>query len=86
MLVMLQYDRNPLVDCFAEARRKTEIPTKRPDGLTSAFASDLTKQQQLAAFVEEVAVNPGPPVYVIEALASFLLPHAEKARNLHMKR
>jgi predicted nucleotidyltransferase component of viral defense system len=68
------------------ARRKTEIPTERPDGLTSAFASDPTKQQQWAGFVEEVAVNPGPLVDVVEALASFLLPHAEKARNLHTKR
>jgi hypothetical protein len=38
------------------ARRKTAIPTERPDGLTSAFASDPTKQQQWAAFIEEVAV------------------------------
>jgi len=68
------------------ARRKTEIPTERPDGLTSAFASDPTKQQQWAGFVEEVAVNPGPLVDVVEALAAFLLPHAEKARNLHAKR
>lgn len=68
------------------ARRKTEIPTERPDGLTSAFASDPTKQQQWAAFVEEVAVHPGPLVDVVEALAAFLLPHAEKARNFHMKR
>jgi hypothetical protein len=36
--------------------------------------------------MEEVAVNPGPLVDVVEALASFLLPHAEKARNLHTKR
>src|SRR5882672_6531223 len=68
------------------ARRKTEIPTERPDGLTSAFASDPTKQQQWNGFVEEVAVNPGPLVDVVEALAAFLLPHAEKARNLHAKR
>ena len=68
------------------ARRKTEIPTERPDGLTLAFASDPTKQQQWNGFVEEVAVNPGPLVDVVEALAAFLLPHAEKARNLHAKR
>ena len=28
------------------ARRRTEIPTERPGGLTSAFANDPTKQQQ----------------------------------------
>ena len=64
------------------ARRKTAIPTERPDGLTSAFASDPTKQQQWAAFIEEVAVNPGSLADVVEALAKFLMPHAEKARNL----
>jgi predicted nucleotidyltransferase component of viral defense system len=67
------------------ARRKTEIPTERPDGLTSAFASDPTKQQQWTAFVEEVAVNPGSLADAIEALASFLLPHAGQARNLLAK-
>jgi predicted nucleotidyltransferase component of viral defense system len=64
------------------ARRKTEIPTERPDGLTSAFASDPTKQQQWTAFVEEVAVNPGSLADVVEILATFLMAHAEKANNL----
>ena len=68
------------------ARRKTEIPTERPDGLTSAFAGDPMKEHQWAAFAQEVAVNPGPLVDVVEALASFLLPHAERARNLPAKR
>jgi predicted nucleotidyltransferase component of viral defense system len=63
------------------ARRKTEIPTERPDALTPAFASDPTKQQQWAGFIEEVAINPGSLADVVEALASFLMPHAEKARN-----
>jgi hypothetical protein len=68
------------------ARRKTEIPTKRPDGLASVFASDPTKQQQWSVFVEEVAVNPGALTDVVEALAAFLLPHAEKASDLKAKR
>jgi len=63
------------------ARRKTDIPTERPDGLTPAFASDLTKQQQWAAFVEEVAVNPGTLLEIIEDLSAFLMPHAEAARR-----
>jgi len=54
------------------ARRRTEIPTERPGGLTSAFASDPTKQQQWNGFVEEVAINPGPLVDVVEALAYLL--------------
>jgi hypothetical protein len=68
------------------ARRKTEIPTERPDGLTSAFVDDPTKRQQWAAFVEEIAGDPGSLADVVEALAAFLLPHAAKARNLHAKR
>jgi hypothetical protein len=41
------------------ARRKTAIPSERPDGLTAAFADDPTKRLQWDAFIEEVAVNPG---------------------------
>ena len=67
-------------------RRKTEIPTERPDGLTTAFAEDPTKQQQWAAFVQEVALNPGSLVDVVEALASFLLSHTKKAGNFRTKR
>jgi hypothetical protein len=59
---------------------------ERPDGLTSAFAGDPTKQRQWAAFVEEIAGDPGSLADVVEAVAAFLLPHAEKARNLHARR
>jgi len=37
-------------------RRRTEIPTETPDGLTAAFAEDPVKQQQWAAFVRGVEV------------------------------
>jgi predicted nucleotidyltransferase component of viral defense system len=63
------------------ARRKTEIPTERPDGLTPAFANDPTKQQQWAGFVEELAVNPGTLAAVIEDVAAFLMPHAAAAKR-----
>jgi predicted nucleotidyltransferase component of viral defense system len=63
------------------ARRKTEIPTERPDGLTPAFAADPTKQQQWTAFVCEVVVNPGTLVEVIEDVSAFLMPHAAAARR-----
>jgi predicted nucleotidyltransferase component of viral defense system len=81
-----QDDRLPQAIAATFARRKTEIPTERPDGLTPAFANDPTKQQQWIAFVEEVAVNPGTLADVVEALAKFLMPHAEKAENLPVKR
>jgi predicted nucleotidyltransferase component of viral defense system len=63
------------------ARRKTEIPAERPDGLTAAFATDPTKQKQWAGFVEEVAVNPGTLPEMIEDLSAFLMPHAEAAKR-----
>ncbi len=64
------------------ARRKTKIPTERPDALTPAFAEDPTKQQQWNAFLEDVAVNPGSLSEVVEELASFLMPHADEAQKL----
>jgi predicted nucleotidyltransferase component of viral defense system len=67
------------------ARRKTAIPIERPDGLTPAFANDATKQQQWTAFLEDVAMNPGDLPNLIEALAAFLMPYAEKARALPAK-
>jgi predicted nucleotidyltransferase component of viral defense system len=63
-------------------RRKTEIPVPRPDALTKVFADDPTKVQQWNAFIQDVAIEPGSLAEVIETLAGFLMPHAEKARNL----
>ncbi|MCP3476503.1 nucleotidyl transferase AbiEii/AbiGii toxin family protein [Bradyrhizobium sp. CCGUVB1N3] len=63
-------------------RRKTQIPTERPDALSEAFANDPTKIQQWTAFIQDVAIDPGPLNGVVETLAAFLRPHAEKARNL----
>jgi hypothetical protein len=74
-------DRLPRAIAATFARRKTEIPTQRPDGLTPAFAADPTKQQQWTAFVEEVAVNPGTLAEVIEDIAAFVMPHAAAAKR-----
>ena len=63
------------------ARRKTEIPVDAPDALTPAFAADLSKQRQWAAFVRDVAIDPGSLAEVIEQLAAFLMPHAVKANS-----
>jgi hypothetical protein len=63
------------------ARRKTEIPVERPDGLIAAFAADPTKQKQWVGFVEEVAVNPGALPEIIEYLNAFLMPHAAAAKR-----
>lgn len=61
-------------------RRKTEIPTQRPDALTSAFADDSTKIQQWTAFIQDVAIDPGSLADVVETLAEFLMPRAKRAR------
>lgn len=42
----------------------TAIPSNIPDALTSAFATDVQKQQQWRAFVAGVAHDPGPLVDV----------------------
>jgi hypothetical protein len=39
------------------------------------------KQQQWAAFVEQVALNPGSLTEVVDSLAEFLIPHAGRARG-----
>lgn len=63
-------------------RRKTEIPEKLPDALTSTFASDAAKIQQWNAFVGDVAYNLGNFAEVVKNLADFLMPHAEAAQKL----
>lgn len=63
-------------------RRKTQIPTERPDALSGTFAKDPTKIQQWTAFSRDVAIDPGPLNGVVETLATFLRPHTEKARDL----
>ena len=63
------------------ARRKTGIPSERPDALTPAFAEDQTKQRQWTAFLEDVAITPGTLAEVLEDLATFLMPHADEARK-----
>ena len=61
-------------------RRKTEIPPEPPDALTAAFAEDAAKIQQWNSFVADVAFQPGTLADVVTALATFLMPYAEKAR------
>ncbi|WP_375778871.1 nucleotidyl transferase AbiEii/AbiGii toxin family protein [Bradyrhizobium sp. ma5] len=52
-------------------RRKTEIPTKRPDGLTTAFTEDAGKKDQWSAFTKQVAVEPGSLTEVSNAIRGF---------------
>ena len=56
------------------ARRRTPIPTEVPDALSPAFARDEAKRRQWTAFVEELAVEPGPLEDVVCDLREFLIP------------
>jgi predicted nucleotidyltransferase component of viral defense system len=64
------------------ARRRTAIPTERPDAFTSAFADDPTKQREWAAFVQDVAIKPASLGEVIGEIEAFLMPHAARATRL----
>jgi len=66
-------------------RRKTEIPSELPDALTSAFAEDKAKQEQWAAFLKDVEVDPGPLSDVIDTIAKKLMPHVDAAQTLRGK-
>lgn len=64
-------------------RRKTEIPSAVPVGLSLGFATDLTKQIQWKAFWRKaVRAEPIPDFKdVVEHAAGFLLPAAQAART-----
>ena len=64
------------------ARRKTDIPTERPIGLTKAFAEDPAKQQQWKSFAQTIGVELPALGEIIEELAAFLLPRAAEAAGL----
>jgi len=78
------FDDDRLAQAIAAtfARRETAIPTELPDALTPTFAADEQKQRQWRAFVEDVAVNPGPLALVLEELTGFLMPHVDRAKEL----
>lgn len=57
------------------ARRKTELPTELPVGLTQAFAADPTKRSQWTAFVRKTgAQDAGDLQTVVEQIIEFAGP------------
>jgi predicted nucleotidyltransferase component of viral defense system len=66
-------------------RRTTDIPVARPDALSPAFAEDTEKRRQWSAFARDIDVAVPPLEKVVDDLASFLMPHAEAARQLAVK-
>ncbi|WP_136067884.1 nucleotidyl transferase AbiEii/AbiGii toxin family protein [Modicisalibacter radicis] len=78
------FDNDRLAQAIAAtfARRKTAIPGETPEALTPAFAADEQKQRQWRAFIDDVAIYPGPLAQVLEELAGFLMPQASRAKEL----
>jgi nucleotidyltransferase AbiEii toxin of type IV toxin-antitoxin system len=60
-------------------RRGTALPTKRPPGLTKAFARDRQKITQWTAFVrrESLLLNPGDLVAAVQEISRFVMPPAK---------
>jgi predicted nucleotidyltransferase component of viral defense system len=63
------------------ARRRTVIPTDRPDALTEDFAEDPLKQRQWAAFVADIDHAPRQLALVVGDLALFLMDAAVLAHR-----
>jgi hypothetical protein len=71
-------------------RRETVIAEKfqaivmlgRANRLMKDFYDIWLWKQQWAAFVQDVAVQPGEPANVVDDLSDFLMPHAAKAREI----
>jgi predicted nucleotidyltransferase component of viral defense system len=64
------------------ARRETVVPDTIPEGLSPAYSNDPARQQQWAAFCDNVAIDPGPLAPIAESIAGFLMSHAVAARAL----
>lgn len=77
------FDQERLATAIAATfkRRETDIPAELPDGLKPAFYEDKAKLAQWAAFIEDVAADPGALADVCAALAKFLMPAAARARG-----
>jgi hypothetical protein len=63
------------------ARRRTPIPSEVPDALSPEFALDEANRRQWAAFVENLAVEPGSLEDVVRDLREFLLPVIDAAAH-----
>jgi hypothetical protein len=59
------------------ARARDEV-----ERLPPCTGQDAAKKDQWAAFIKQVAVDPGSLTEVTETLAGFLMPKANKARAL----
>jgi len=63
-------------------RRKTELPTNLPIGLTAAFAEDPTKRTQWSAFARKTAAqDAGDLTTVVEQITRFVGPPLLAAAN-----
>ena len=74
-------DRLPRAIAATFARRNTAVPADLPDALTPAFAADPAKQARWKAFIQNVAIDPGPLDSVPADLPTFLMPRAAAAAS-----
>jgi predicted nucleotidyltransferase component of viral defense system len=62
-------------------RRKTEIPTTVPDGLSETFATDNAKRRQWKSFSSNIETKTPALEVIVREIAAFLMPHAAAARR-----
>ena len=81
LIQLRKFEDDRLVCAIAATfeRRRTALPADEPDALSPSFAADPAKQRQWAAFVRDVALEPGSLPEIVEALSTFLLPLARAA-------
>lgn len=64
------------------ARRQTEIPVEPPNPLSAAFAVDPVELRQWDPFAIDIATQPGSLAHAIDAMLTFLMPHAAETRKI----
>lgn len=62
------------------ARRRTDLPTTTPIGLTEAYSMDPAHIQQWRAFGRDLQNPTAELPMVVERVAKFIMPHIERAR------
>lgn len=81
LLNTYQFDPDRLARALAATfeRRKTALPVRIPDALTSEVARDPRKQRQWAAFAEQLETTVPPLIEITDELAQRLMPIVEVA-------
>lgn len=78
-------DRERLAEALAATflRRRTALPTRVPDGLSTAFAQDPVRTKRWETFRQNLSTDPGSLEEVVEAIGAFIMPVAAAAARNH---